>query len=89
LKSTTTKEFRVCLALLPSAIQRLAEATYKRWKLNPYHGSLHFKPLKLGTRIHSVRIGKSYRALGFLKGDHVTWFWIGPHADYDELLKRF
>jgi len=22
-------------------------------------------------------------------GEHVYWFWIGPHAEYDELLKRF
>jgi len=21
-------------------------------------------------------------------GDTVIWFWIGPHAEYDELLKR-
>jgi len=22
------------------------------------------------------------------EGAHVYWFWIGPHAEYDALLKR-
>jgi hypothetical protein len=28
-----------------------------------------------------------YRALGLLKGDTVTWFWIGTHDEYERLLK--
>jgi hypothetical protein len=35
----------------------------------------------------SVRIGVGYRALGLLKADTVTWFWIGTHDEYDRLLK--
>jgi hypothetical protein len=29
----------------------------------------------------------AFRAVGVLKGDEITWFWIGSHADYDRLLK--
>jgi len=38
--------------------------------------------------VYSVRIGIGYRALGLRDADHVYWFWIGSHAEYDELLKR-
>jgi hypothetical protein len=38
--------------------------------------------------IYSVRIGIGYRALGLREEDRVFWFWIGSHAEYDELLKR-
>lgn len=30
----------------------------------------------------------SHRAVGLRDGDLVTWFWIGSHAEYDEILKR-
>ena len=29
-----------------------------------------------------------YRAVGVIDGEAITWFWIGSHADYDNLLKR-
>jgi hypothetical protein len=35
-----------------------------------------------------VRIGIGHRALALRETDHVCWFWIGSHADYDELLQR-
>jgi hypothetical protein len=38
--------------------------------------------------IYSVRIGIHYRAVGVKHDDHMLWFWIGPHAEYDKLLKR-
>jgi len=36
----------------------------------------------------SVRISTDYRALGFRDGDVIVWFWIGSHADYDDLIAR-
>ena len=36
--------------------------------------------------IYSVRIGLGYRALGVREADEIVWFWIGSHADYDQLL---
>ena len=38
--------------------------------------------------VYSVRIGDDYRALGLLHGDTVTWFWIGTHDEYEQILKR-
>jgi hypothetical protein len=44
---------------------------------------LHFK--KIG-RFWSVRLGLFYRALGVNIPEGVLWFWIGSHADYDNLV---
>jgi hypothetical protein len=38
--------------------------------------------------VYSVRIGIGYRALGLRKDEQIYWFWIGSHAEYDDLLKR-
>ena len=38
--------------------------------------------------IWSVRIADNYRALGQRSGDRIIWFFIGTHAEYDELLER-
>jgi hypothetical protein len=50
------------------------------------YNALHFKPLF--SNVWSVRINQNYRALGRRNGNLIAWFWIGTHADYDELLKR-
>jgi hypothetical protein len=38
--------------------------------------------------VYSVRVSIDYRALGVMDGDDIVWFWIGPHHEYDQLLKR-
>ncbi|WP_414675650.1 hypothetical protein [Methyloceanibacter sp.] len=53
-------------------------------KQNPQHPSLHFKPV---GPYWSARIGLHYRALAVEVDDGMLWFWIGSHADYDDLIK--
>ena len=65
-----------------------AARAYALWRSDPYHSSLQFKRVSQRQPIYSVRVGLSYRALGLREGQHVYWFWIGPHAEYDELLRR-
>jgi hypothetical protein len=88
MKSSVTKEFRKRLAQLPQAIQQQAGKTYRVWRSDPYHSSLQFKKVSLRQPIYSVRVGLNYRAIGLLEENHIYWFWIGPHSEYDELLKR-
>jgi hypothetical protein len=71
-------------AKLPTAVRELADKNYLLLKENPQHPSLHFK--KLG-RFWSVRVGLRYRALASDVDDGLLWFWIGSHADYDELIR--
>lgn len=70
---------------LPTHIQALARQNYQLLKHDPYHPSLHFKPVYKG-KFRSVRVGIHYRALGVPVPDGVQWFWIGSHAEYDRLL---
>jgi len=85
MKSSTTSEFWHCYAGLPPRVKQLARRAYKLWAQDPHHRSLHFK--KIG-RVWSVRVGLEYRAVGLLKDDTVHWFWIGPHDEYERLLKK-
>jgi hypothetical protein len=65
-------------------VQRLADENFELLKANPRHGSLHFK--KVG-RFWSARVGIHYRAVAVEDGSDLVWFWIGPHAEYDQLLR--
>ena len=39
-------------------------------------------------RVYSARVSRDYRVLGILRGETITWFWIGPHTEYELMLKR-
>ncbi len=86
MNSYLNEDFISCFIELPSSIQRQARKNYRLWKQNPYHPSLHFKRVQVRDSVYSVRVAKGWRALGWLDGDSITWFWIGSHADYDRLI---
>jgi hypothetical protein len=70
---------------LPPEVQRTTDKNYQLLTDDPYHPSLHFKKIRDG--LWSVRIGRRYRALATMEDGAYVWFWIGPHADYDRLIK--
>ena len=86
--SSITRAFRRHLSRLSPQAQRQATQAYRLWRSDPYHSSLQFKQVSPRQPIFAVRIGMGHRALGLREGDHIFWFWIGSHADYDQLLKR-
>jgi len=88
MKSRTTRDFRTLLAALPKRIQRQAKAAYRLFSQDAKHPSLQFKKVVDSPVVYSVRVGLQYRALGLPKDDYVAWFWIGSHAEYDEILKH-
>lgn len=88
MKSSTTKDFRKRLNQLPISVREQANKAYALWKTDPYRPSLQFKRVSQRQPIYSARISLNYRALGLLEKEHIYWFWIGTHAEYDELLKR-
>jgi hypothetical protein len=81
----TTARFRISLARLPEPIQRLARENFDLLKQNPDHPSLHFK--KIGT-LWSARVGINYRAIATEDGPDFIWLWIGPHDEYERLIRR-
>jgi hypothetical protein len=86
-RSRTTQRFRALRDSLPKPIQEKAQAAYELWSANPDHPSLRFKKVHVKLPIYSVRIDIDWRAVGVLEGDTVVWFWIGPHAEYEQLLR--
>jgi len=73
---------------LPLQARETANKCFALLKSDPTHPSLHLK--KIGD-LWSVRAGIHYRSIGMdapgaEKG--ILWFWIGPHAAYDRLIKQ-
>jgi hypothetical protein len=87
--SHTTKEFWNLFDALPKDIQSQAIKAYDAWNNNHIHPSLHFKSIHSTEPLYSVRISRSYRALGLKEGNTITWFWIGSHSEYEKLISRF
>ena len=92
MKSKLNKAFRKRFEELPVEAQKIAVECYEKWLANHYHPSLEFKRLA-GTkhkRIHAIRVGLNWRALGAYapENDTIDWFWIGSHEAYNQLVKR-
>ncbi|MBE5230336.1 MAG: hypothetical protein ACKPKD_04710 [Microcystis panniformis] len=88
MKSSVTKSFRKQLSDLPVSVQGQADKAYSLWQEEPSHPSLQFKRVSQKQPIYSARVSINYRVLGLLESDHIYWYWIGAHDEYDELLKR-
>ncbi len=83
MKSKATSSFWQGYSRLPAKVQTAADKQYSIWLDDPFHSSVRFK--KVG-RFWSARITGSYRTLGVMDGDTVVWFFIGSHAEYDQIL---
>lgn len=88
MRSSVTKAFRKKLDGLPASVQEQVAKAYALWRSDPHHNSLQFKRVSQRQPIYSARVSLDYRVLGLLEDDRIYWFWIGAHADYDELLQR-
>jgi len=88
MNSRTTKRFRALLASLPAPIRQQARVAYRMFRQSPSHPGLRFKKVHDDPAMFSVRVGIGYRAVGALDGNTMVWFWIGSHAEYDQLLKQ-
>jgi hypothetical protein len=87
-RSRATPRFWAAYRDLPAEIQTRARRTYRLFRGNPAHPSLHFKKVHHQEPVYSVRVTFRYRAIGLLEGEEITWIWIGTHADYDRLLEK-
>lgn len=68
---------------LPDQVRGAARKQFAIFEVDPFHASLQFKKLRGYASIWSARVSKDYRVVGSRRGDVVTWYWIGSHADYD------
>jgi hypothetical protein len=83
LRHFASPDFWVCYRALPAEVQQTADRAYEHLKRDPRHPSLYFE--KVGP-YWSARVGNRYRALATEVSDGLVWFWIGTHAEYDQLL---
>ncbi|MBI4670949.1 MAG: hypothetical protein HY741_04670 [Chloroflexi bacterium] len=88
MNSHTTERFRRARDKLPAHVRQQARGAYKQFLRDPWHPSLQFKKVHSTLPIYSARISRDYRAVCTWVEDEVTWFWIGPHAEYDKLLAQ-
>jgi len=77
-------DFQPLYNALPPQVRRLADKSFALLKRDPKHPSLHFKRIR--DDLWSARVGLHYRALAIEGDDGFQWFWIGSHADYDEMI---
>ena len=84
MKHFTSARFWSHYRQLPPDIQKLADKNFALFKENPQHPSLGFR--KKGG-VYTAEIGRSYRALAREREGGYYWFWIGTHADYDDIIK--
>ncbi len=84
MKSSTTARFWRGYREIPKEVQSAARKQYRLWQDNPRHRSLNFKPI---GHLWSVRVTDDYRALALFDQGTYFWFWIGTHAEYDQILR--
>ena len=65
-------------------MRRLAAKNYRLLRRDPRHGSLRLK--RVG-RYWAARVGLDYRALAVPVENGLLWFWVGPHTDYERIIK--
>ncbi|MBM4045733.1 MAG: hypothetical protein FJ279_11510 [Planctomycetes bacterium] len=77
-------QFWECYDELPASVRQLADRCYELMKRDPRHPSLCLK--KVG-RYYAARVGLRYRgAVAAEAPDGLVWFWIGTHAQYDQVF---
>ena len=74
-----------CYRRLPGKAREQADKAFLLLRENPRHPSLRFKSI---GRFWSVRVGIAYRALAVADGDDFIWVWVGPHDEYNRLLRE-
>jgi hypothetical protein len=74
---------------LPASVQEQEIKACELWLLDPYHRSLQLRRISQRQPIYSAYVSLNYRVHSFLKDDRIYSFWIGAHAEYDELTKRW
>jgi hypothetical protein len=89
MRSSTTRGFWKCFDALPQEVQEQAIKSYGIWRGNPAHPGLRFKPVHPTLPVYSVRISGGFRAVGVrTTDDTIVWYWIGPHAEYERIVRR-
>ena len=86
MKSATIPSFWDSYSRLDKNTKERAKKAFLLWAENPFHPSLRFKCVNTLEGTWSVRITRGIRAVGKLRENTVTWFWIGNHDEYEKFF---
>lgn len=86
MKSVINDDFLKAYRRLPNEVREQARKAYRLFQHNPYHPSLNFKSIHPSQPFYSARVSRGYRTIGIRSDELIIWFWIGSHADYDQLI---
>jgi hypothetical protein len=86
--SLLTPQFLELYRTFPEHVRQQARRAYALFQQDPHHPSLRFRNVHPTRPIFSARVGIDYRVVGIREGNDIFWFWIGSHAEYDQLLKQ-
>ncbi len=92
-RNRTTRAFREQFQRLPLRVQELTRECCRIFDSDPDHPSLRRKPVhvtRAGSSVpgsFSVSITMRYRAVYVIQDGVNVWYWIGTHAEYDQLLQ--
>ena len=84
IKSKRTKGFEKLFARIPAQVQQEARDAWTLFR-DGSPSSLQFRCIHQRDPIYSIRISKSYRAVGWYEDGVVRWFWIGSYEDYNHI----
>lgn len=82
IESFTTPRFWALYERLPPEVRQQA-----REAADPSHPSLQFKKVHPSQQVYSARVNLDYRAVCTFEKSAALRFWIGPHDEYDQLLR--
>jgi hypothetical protein len=88
MNSTTVEGFWQLYRKLPRHVREAAREAYRHFRDDPSHPALRFHRPLTAPQLWSVRITRDCRAVGLVKGDTITWFWVGNHQDFDQEFPR-
>lgn len=83
-RSHALPEFWDHYSALPKDVQEQANKQFSVFEANPHHPSLQLKAI---NPYWAVRVSRGYRALARRRDNDFFWFWIGPHDQYERILK--
>ena len=88
MNSETIASFRKQFSAAPVAVQLKIRQAHQLRSESPQHPSLRFKKVHATLPIFSARVDLDWRAVGILKADTMIWFFVGPHGEYERLLRQ-
>jgi hypothetical protein len=84
--------FRSLYEALPEEVHAKARKAYRLWRADQSHPRVHFERIRGHGDWWSARVDQNYRSLcvkTVVDGEtQYVWFWIGPHDEYDRIIKR-